>query len=72
MCIRDRYNRVCEKHADLWDKVDEAYFNLPDDYDSVSYTHLDVYKRQARHSACGRCFPPGRPGCGREHSSPLL
>ena len=25
------------KHADLWDKVDEAYFNLPDDYDFDNY-----------------------------------
>ena len=27
----------CDKHADLWDKVDEAYFNLPDDYDFDNY-----------------------------------
>ena len=26
-----------EKHADLWDKVDEAYFDLPDDYDFDNY-----------------------------------
>ena len=31
--LEQEYDRVCEKHADLWDKVDEAYFNLPDDYD---------------------------------------
>ena len=31
------YDRVCEKHADLWDKVDEAYFDLPDDYDFDNY-----------------------------------
>ena len=31
--LEQEYDRVCEKHADLWDKVDEAYFDLPDDYD---------------------------------------
>ena len=31
--LEQEYDRVCEKHAGLWDKVDEAYFNLPDDYD---------------------------------------
>ena len=35
--LKQEYNRVCEKHADLWDKVDEAYFNLPDDYDFDNY-----------------------------------
>ena len=30
------YEKALEK-ADLWDKVDEAYFNLPDDYDFDNY-----------------------------------
>ena len=35
--LEQEYDRVCEKHADLWDKVDEACFNLPDDYDFDNY-----------------------------------
>ena len=35
--LEQEYDRVCENHADLWDKVDEAYFNLPDDYDFDNY-----------------------------------
>lgn len=35
--LEQEYDRVCEKHADLWDKVDEASFNLPDDYDFDNY-----------------------------------
>ena len=35
--LEQEYDRVCEKHADLWDKVDEAYFNLPDDSDFDNY-----------------------------------
>ena len=35
--LEQEYDRVCEKHADLWDKVDEVYFNLPDDYDFDNY-----------------------------------
>lgn len=35
--LEQEYDRVCEKHADLWDKVDEEYFNLPDDYDFDNY-----------------------------------
>ena len=35
--LEQEYDRVCEKHADLWDKVDEAYFNLPDDYNFDNY-----------------------------------
>ena len=35
--LEQEYDRVCEKHADLWDKVDEAYFDLPDDYDFENY-----------------------------------
>lgn len=35
--LEQEYDRLCEKNADLWDKVDEAYFNLPDDYDFDNY-----------------------------------
>ena len=35
--LEQEYDRICERHADLWDKVDEAYFNLPDDYDFDNY-----------------------------------
>ena len=35
--LEQEYDRLCEKHADLWDKVDEAYFDLPDDYDFDNY-----------------------------------
>lgn len=39
--LEQEYDRVCEKHTDLWDKVDEAYFNLPDDdfdnYDEAAF-----------------------------------
>ena len=35
--LEQEYDRVCEKLSDLWDKVDEAYFNLPDDYDFDNY-----------------------------------
>ena len=36
----DSYDRVCEKNADLWEKVDEAYFGLPDDYDFENYDEI--------------------------------
>ena len=35
--LEQEYDRVCEKNADLWDKIDEAYFNLPDDYNFDNY-----------------------------------
>ena len=35
--LEQEYDHLCEKNADLWDKVDEAYFNLPDDYDFDNY-----------------------------------
>ena len=35
--LEQEYDRLCEKNADLWDKVDEAYFNLPEDYDFDNY-----------------------------------
>ncbi|MEI3245373.1 MAG: hypothetical protein V8S26_04280 [Lachnospiraceae bacterium] len=42
--LEQEYDRVCEKHADLWDKVDEAYFNLPDDYDFDNYDEADFIR----------------------------
>ena len=54
MCIRDRYsdyiNQANEKHAQTWDFRGKNQ-TLKDDtgnyyIDPVSYTHLDVYKRQ--------------------------
>ena len=38
--LEQEYDRLCEKNADLWDKVDEAYFNLPDDYDFDNYDEV--------------------------------
>ena len=31
---------------------DDLRIELPDDSEAVSYTHLDVYKRQVQHSLC--------------------
>ena len=42
--LEQEYDRVCEKHADLWDKVDEEYFNLPDDYDFDNYDEADFIR----------------------------
>ena len=41
--LEQEYDRVCEKHADLWDKVDEAYFDLPDDYDFDNYDEASLH-----------------------------
>ena len=38
--LEQEYDRLCEKNADLWDKVDEAYFDLPDDYDFDNYDEV--------------------------------
>ena len=51
MCIRDRPNHICGKG--MINKIRTIYprANItPIDYDPVSYTHLDVYKRQALHT----------------------
>ena len=57
MCIRDRF---CDEHdpAELEDRPLKRYeipasklvleLGYSIDYEAVSYTHLDVYKRQAR------------------------
>ena len=42
--LEQEYDRVCEKHADLWDKVDEAYFGLPDDYDFDNYGEISFIR----------------------------
>ena len=42
--LEQEYDRVCEKHADLWDKVDEAYFGLPDDYDFDNYDEISFIR----------------------------
>ena len=56
--LEQEYDRVCEKHADLWDKVDEAYFDLPDDYD-LSLIHIlqkrvrvDIQHLRVERAAC--------------------
>ena len=53
MCIRDRYTRQLEKLENECDEALKQIENqmyakqLEEDYDeAVSYTHLDVYKRQ--------------------------
>ena len=38
--LEQEYDRICEKNADLWDKVDEAYFGLPDDYNFDNYDEI--------------------------------
>ena len=38
--LEKEYDRICEKNADLWDKVDEAYFSLPDDYNFDNYDEI--------------------------------
>ena len=35
--VLDEIDTLEQEYADLWDKVDEAYFNLPDDYDFDNY-----------------------------------
>ena len=60
MCIRDRCmaERACVVEGDLSDTIDQLYEGqwinkaTKDNYHTtVSYTHLDVYKRQASASA---------------------
>ena len=38
--LEKEYDRICEKNADLWDKVYEAYFGLPDDYNFDNYDEI--------------------------------
>ena len=52
MCIRDRYHSTAElaivQMQDILELGNEARMNYPSTvgHNSVSYTHLDVYKRQ--------------------------
>ena len=49
MCIRDReYQDYKSKYLMLYakQKTDKEVVSVLNDVDSVSYTHLDVYKRQ--------------------------
>ena len=52
MCIRDRMVTVKMngKHEVLSITIKPEAVD-PDDVETVSYTHLDVYKRQALHAA---------------------
>ena len=42
--LEQEYDRICEKNTDLWDKVDEAYFGLPDDYDFDNYDEISFIR----------------------------
>ena len=42
--LEQEYDRICEEHADLWDKVDEAYFSLPEDYDFDNYDEVEFIR----------------------------
>ena len=42
--LEQEYDRICEKNADLWDKVDEAYFGLPDDYNFDNYDEISFIR----------------------------
>ena len=55
MCIRDRLSDLKEKKAALFKALEQA--KEPTIPEPVSYTHLDVYKRQALPfgGACGIC-----------------
>ena len=42
--LEQEYDRISEENADLWDKVDEAYFGLPDDYDFDNYDEISFIR----------------------------
>ena len=42
--LEQEYDRISEKNADLWDKVDEAYFGLPDDYNFDNYDEISFIR----------------------------
>ena len=42
--LEQEYDRISEKNADLWDKVDEAYFGLPDNYDFDNYDEISFIR----------------------------
>ena len=48
MCIRDRPQAVPNSFADWMNEADVDFvITHPEGYEPVSYTHLDVYKRQS-------------------------
>ena len=49
MCIRDRLPAALPL-----EQAEQEIEALPADPDAVSYTHLDVYKRQAQRTAKGQ------------------
>ena len=63
MCIRDRYECKANKKAKKYHNVVEQsrrlysniFYKLRDSI-AVSYTHLDVYKRQMDYCECRRCY----------------
>lgn len=42
--LEQEYDQISEKNADLWDKVDEAYFGLPDDYNFDNYDEISFIR----------------------------
>ena len=46
MCIRDRFLDIAAEELGHMEMVATS-INLLNGHDAVSYTHLDVYKRQA-------------------------
>ena len=46
MCIRDRYNGSYSRSWEVLQNNLEKYPGIQVTIDAVSYTHLDVYKRQ--------------------------
>ena len=42
--LEQEYDRISEKNADLWDKVDEAYFGLPDGYNFDNYDEISFIR----------------------------
>ena len=50
MCIRDRVTTICYGQKKEWDDRWEAVDFFKEGAMAVSYTHLDVYKRQGYRS----------------------
>ena len=68
MCIRDRVGDALQQHRRLPAARDAAYQErrhilVAHDRVPVSYTHLDVYKRQACARAVHRLSAEGQTGC---------
>ena len=64
MCIRDRYKAIKssqfldEELKEFYANFDmtflELFPNFVEEFNAVSYTHLDVYKRQEQHNLIGK------------------